>query len=187
LARVASTARALEHVVFVPAGTPPHKGGKRLAPVEKRVAALEILLADEPDVSIWTVEAERPGRSYTVDTLRLLRALAAPGAELFLLLGEDNLRTFATWRAAEEILALAEPLIAPRPAEPDTGSAAAALGAGLSAQARERLERGRLAAGVFPASSTELRERLARGEPPGDALPPRLLAYLRAERLYPQP
>jgi nicotinate-nucleotide adenylyltransferase len=192
LARVARAARELEHVVFVPAGRPPHKTERDLAPVETRIGALEVLLEDEPATSIWTVEAERAGRSYTIDTLRELRGLVGPGTRIFLLLGEDNLASLPSWREVEAILDVAEPVIAPRREAPRgeverRGSAGEQGGldaATLSPRARERLERGRIDAEVLAASSTELRRRLARGEPPGAALPARLHEYLVATGLY---
>jgi cytidyltransferase-like protein len=82
-ARRARDAFALEHVVFVPAARPPHKPERILAEGAERLEMLALLLADEPDVSVWDTELGRSGPSYTVDTLRELRpARAGAGALL---------------------------------------------------------------------------------------------------------
>lgn len=178
-ARRAREAFALEHVVFVPAARPPHKPGRVLASAEQRLEMLALLLADEPECSVWGVELARRGPSYTVETLRELRALVPPPAGLFLILGEDNLPGFARWRAAEEIVALAQPIVVHR------GGLEAAAGVGeLSTIARTRLAIGRLTTPALDASSTAIRTSLSRGGPALELVPPRLLEYIRAHGLY---
>ncbi len=180
-ARRAREAFALEHVVFVPAARPPHKLARALAGARERLEMLALLLEGEPDISVWGVELVRRGPSYTVDTLRALRALVPTPAALFLILGEDNLPDFPRWRAAEEILALAQPIVVHRSgAEP----VAEVAPAGLSSLARTRLALGRLACPALDLSSTEIRAELGRGADGPGRLPPRLLEYIRAHGLY---
>ncbi len=188
-ARRAREAFALEHVVFVPAARPPHKPERILAGARARVEMLELLLADEPDVSVWGVELARSGPSYSVDTLRTLRAELAPETRLYLILGADNLAGFARWKEPEELLRLAQPIVVHRSAEgPAAGHAAGeALGEGLSEFARTRLALGRLTSAPLALSSTELRAALARGELPESALGARLAQYLRAHAPYGRP
>jgi nicotinate-nucleotide adenylyltransferase len=180
-ARRAREAFALEHVVFVPAARPPHKPGRHLAGGRERLEMLALLLAEEPDVSVWGVELGRQGPSFTIDTLRELRRLVPPPAALFLILGEDNLADFPRWRAAEEIVALAQPIVVHRSS---SDPAALALPAGLSSIARARLALGRLASPALDVSSTEVRAALASGGSLPDPLPERVLAYVRAHGLY---
>jgi len=183
-ARRARDAFALEHVVFVPAARPPHKPERHFAGERERLEMLALLLVEEPDVSVWGVELARRGPSYTIDTLRALRALVPPPAALFLILGEDNLEDFPRWRAAEEIVALAQPIVVHR-----TGSdpAARPVPAGLSAIARTRLALGRLASQALDASSTEIRTVLLNDGAPAGLLPARILEYVRARGLYRKP
>jgi nicotinate-nucleotide adenylyltransferase len=181
-ARRAREAFALDHVVFVPAARPPHKPERHLAGERERLEMLALLLADEPDASVWGVELGRRGPSYTVDTLRALRALVPPPAALFLILGEDNLADFPRWRAAEEIVALAQPIVVHR-----SGSEARPLPAGLSSLARTRLAMGRLASPALDASSTAIRSALRNDCVPPELLPARILEYVRAHGLYPGP
>lgn len=177
-ARRAREAFALEHVVFVPAAHPPHKPARVLAGEGQRLEMLALLLAEEPDCSVWGVELARRGPSFTIETLRELRALA-PDAALFLILGEDNLAGFARWCAAEEIVALAQPIVVHR-----SGAAAAAGRDELSPFARTRLALGTLATPALDASSTAIRASLARGSVASELVPPRLLEYIRAHDLY---
>jgi nicotinate-nucleotide adenylyltransferase len=82
------------------------------------VAMLELAIAERPTWSVSTMELERGGRSYTVDTLRELR-LQRPDAELFLLMGGDSLADLPRWREAAEICRLATPLVVHRPGAPE--------------------------------------------------------------------
>jgi len=180
-ARRARGAFALEHVVFVPAARPPHKPERVLASASARLEMLALLLEGEPDVSTWSVELERSGPSYTVDTLRELRARVPAATRLYLVLGEDHLAGFARWREVEEIVRLAQPIVVHRAGGADAGEAE------LSDFARTRLDLGRLAGGAFDAASTALRAELAHGRVPEPLLPPRLCAYLREHAPYGRP
>ena len=137
VARAAARAFALEHVVLVPAARPPHKPSRVLAAARDRVAMLELLIADDPDLSLWTGELDRAGPSYTYDTVLRLREAAHPEARLHLLMGGDNLAGLAGWHEAEALLALVQPIVVVR-----RGSSLAASATGLSEAARERIQRG---------------------------------------------
>jgi nicotinate-nucleotide adenylyltransferase len=178
-ARRAREAFALEHVVFVPAARPPHKPGRVLAGETQRLEMLALLLAEERDASVWGVELARRGPSYTIETLRELRALVSATTTLFLVLGEDNLAGFAGWRAAEEIVALAQPIVVHR-----SGVEPVPARAELSPFARTRLALGMLATPALDASSTAVRASLARGQEASELVPPRLLEYIHAQGLY---
>ncbi len=176
LARMAKQARSLDHVVFVPAARPPHKPGRYLASARDRVRMLELLLREEDDVSIWTIELERPGPNYTIDTLRALQRELGAETRVFLLLGMDNLRGLAAWREVEEILELSEPVVVPR----SGGSSEE----DLPPRAREALARGRIESATVDVSSTEIRAKLGRGEDPVELVPAPVAAYLRERGLY---
>ena len=168
----------LDHVLFVPAARPPHKPTRSLAPDADRIALLEMLLIGTPDASLWTGELEREGPSYTLLTLRSLRAQCR-GA-LFLVVGSDNLPGFPTWYGVHDLLRLAQPVVVYRRGEElDVDGLA-----GLSEDERAILAQGFVEGEPFDASSTELRARLAAGEEPGPELPPKLSEYVRARGLY---
>lgn len=185
--RRARAAFELEHVVLVPAARPPHKPERILADGDERLAMLACLLEEEPGVSVWDIELGRSGPSYSVDTLRALRACLPAPARLFLILGEDNLAGFPGWRDVEEIVALAQPIVVHRsPAALQEALERPAVRA-LSSAVRVALSIGRLGGPKLDLCSTELRAALARGEWAEDAFPPRLAEYLRRGNPYRRP
>lgn len=105
----------LEQVWFVPAARPPHKQTRDLTPFALRVEMLEMAVAGHTDFRVSEIEKERPGPSYTVETLRRLHE-THPGNEWFLLMGSDSLRDFPSWREPEQIAALATLVVIGRPA-----------------------------------------------------------------------
>ena len=104
----------LERVLFVPSGVPPHKRGRRVTAPEHRIAMARLAVRGNPAFGVSTLESRRDGPSYTVDTLRALRA-RRPGERLYLLLGEDSLEELPTWREPEAIRGLATLVVAARP------------------------------------------------------------------------
>jgi nicotinate-nucleotide adenylyltransferase len=113
LAEAARERLRLDRVLFVPARVPPHKRGRRVTPAPTRVALLRAALRGT-GFAISTLELDRPGPSYTVDTLERLAARHR-AARLFLLVGADSLVDLPTWRDPERILALAVLAVAARP------------------------------------------------------------------------
>ena len=184
VARAAQRAFALDRVVFVPAARPPHKPGRTLASGLDRASMLEIAVAREPGWLVATLELEREGPSYTIDTLRALPAELGLDAdvELYLLIGGDNLPGLPTWREAGALLRLAQPVVVAR--EGDELDALARVRAELGDEVADRLERGLVRVEPVEISATELRAALARGEDPGQALPPGVLEYIRARGIY---
>lgn len=104
----------LDTVLFVPNRQPPHKQGWTVSSVDDRVAMVELAVADNPDFQISLIELERPGPSYTLDTLRELRR-RSPQAELLFLAGCDALNQLHTWHEPHRILAEFKLVIMERP------------------------------------------------------------------------
>jgi nicotinate-nucleotide adenylyltransferase len=184
VARSAQRAFQLDHVVFVPAARPPHKPGRKLASQDDRARMLALAIAPEPRWSLSTLEFERSGPSYTIDTVRDLpwRLGLRDDVELYLVIGWDNLRDLERWREAQTLLARVQPVVIWR-GEDDPALLEHLAGA-LGAELFTKLERGLLRLPPAPQSSTEMRERLARGEDPGPSLPPGVLEYIRARGIY---
>lgn len=181
---VLETGRA-DRILFMPAPVPPHKAEKTLSPYAARRKMAELGLGAELDgtrMAISDLECSRPGRSYSIDTLKALAGMF-PGDRIILLLGGDSLATLHLWYRAEEIVRDFEVLAYPRPG----------FDVSAASLARNWPEKtaGKLAASVmtdapvFPFSSTELRAVLGRGEnPPPEALEPAELEWIRAGNLY---
>ncbi len=123
MAEVARETLGVGRVVFIPAGAPPHKLASDITPLEDRLDMVRASIALFPQFALSTVEAQRSGPSYTVDTLRVFAAVG--GAGLFLLLGADMLEDLPNWREADEINRLATIVAAPRSGKP-LGALAAA-------------------------------------------------------------
>src|SRR5260370_21414592 len=103
----------LDQVLFVPAARPPHKEEHVLTPFAKRVEMLELACAGHPAFKIEEMEKDRPGPSFTVETVEQIKN-RHPDAELFLLLGADTLHDLPHWYEPARIAPIAELLVLPR-------------------------------------------------------------------------
>jgi nicotinate-nucleotide adenylyltransferase len=105
---------ALDQVWFIPAARPPHKQAQQLTTFGQRVEMLELAVAGNPAFRVDRLEQERPGPSYTADTLEELHR-RHPENELFLIIGSDCLPDLPSWREPKRLVELATLLIVPRP------------------------------------------------------------------------
>ncbi len=122
---VAEAARevvGLDRVLFIPAGEPPHKIGQPISPGEHRLAMVEAAIAGNEAFAASRMELDREGPSYTVDTLRDLRATRLTdgvAAELALVLSAEAFLDLPTWHEPARVLELAALIVAPRDGYPD--------------------------------------------------------------------
>lgn len=100
----------LDRVIFMPAAVPPHKQDRRLTAADDRVQMLRLAVGGHRAFEVSTLEVDRGGVSFTVDTLSCLREMH-PTDELFLLLGPDAIADFPAWREPTRILELATPSV----------------------------------------------------------------------------
>ena len=105
----------LQQVLFVPAGTPPHKPHQVISPEHHRLAMLELALATHPAFALSRVDLDRPGPSYTADTLALLRAAWGPAVRMHFILGADSLAELLTWHQPWRLIQQARLAVADRP------------------------------------------------------------------------
>lgn len=105
LARAAVKELGLDKLLIIPSCVPPHKIAAKLASGEDRLEMCRIAFGGDPKTEVSSMELERKGRSYTVDTLRELKA-AYPDSELFFIVGSDMLDSFDRWYMWKEILSL---------------------------------------------------------------------------------
>jgi nicotinate-nucleotide adenylyltransferase len=191
VARTALAARGLDHLLWVPARRSPHKADQRPTPARERAHMVELALADEAAAggglervsSLWLGEAERPGPSYTVTSLRELQAARGGAGEVFLLLGSDQLCGLDRWREVEQLLQLATPLVVLRPgADRDL---LGALAGRLSPAALAALEAGFLEPPPVELAASDLRAEVRAGAAAQDLeLTPRVAAYIAEHGLY---
>lgn len=112
IAEEVRTTLDLTEMIFIPAGQPPHKTLQATTSAPHRLAMLELALATNPHFSISLVEMDRPGPSYLVDTLRILRTQLGMNVELSFVIGWDSLEELHTWHDPLGILAQLNCLVA---------------------------------------------------------------------------
>ncbi len=164
---------ALDEVVFVPTGTPWQKQARDVTTAEHRYLMAVIATASNPRFTVSRVDIDRPGVTYTVDTLTDLRAQRGAGVELFFITGADALAQILTWKDTEELFALAHFIGVTRPGHTLTDD-------GLPADRVSLLE-----VPAMAISSTDCRERVTRGEPVWYLVPDGVVQYVAKHRLYP--
>ncbi len=165
----------LDEVVFVPTGEPWQKEHREVSTAEHRYLMTVIATAANPRFNVSRVDIDRPGKTYTIDTLRDLRALM-PEAELYFITGADALGDIFTWRDADELFELANFVGCTRP------------GYEMDPAMLERIPEDRVTLVEIPAlaiSSTECRERKHRGEPVWYLVPDGVVQYIAKHDLYP--
>ena len=106
--------QGLDHVLFIPSARPPHKETGVLVASEHRLAMVRLAIARNPRFRVSTVEIERGGCSYSVDTLRTLRT-RLPAAEFSFIMGLDTFGEIATWKEYESIFTLCDLVVTSRP------------------------------------------------------------------------
>jgi nicotinate-nucleotide adenylyltransferase len=108
---------ALDRIYFIPAAQPPHKSGRDLAPATHRLKMVELAVADNAYFLASAIELERPGTSYSIDTIRYFLTALQPASLLFII-GIDAFREFATWKDYSSIPNLSDLLVTSRPGSP---------------------------------------------------------------------
>lgn len=167
----------MERVLLVPARAAPHKTSDDDPGVEHRLRMCELAVAAEPRVEASRIELQRPGPSYTVDTLRSIHA-TDPDAELTLIVGADIAQTIPSWREPNEILRLARLAVAGRDGA-SREQAQRAL-ASLDAEAHTVF----LDMPPLDVSSSRIRSRVAASEPYEDLVGVEVAGYIAEHRLY---
>jgi nicotinate-nucleotide adenylyltransferase len=167
----ARRAMALDKVLVIPARDPWQKQDRQLAPADARLAMLEAAMAGIDGVEVSRLELDRPGPTYTADTLDEVHA-AQPDTELFLIVGADAASDLATWDRQEIIRDLATIVIVSRADIEEPG----APGPGW------RVEHVRIP--PLAISSTDLRRRVADGDPLDGLMPASAIRCLRERGLY---
>lgn len=160
----------LDKIFFIPASQSPFKPENQIAPAEVRLRLLRLALAGKANCEIDKQEIERGGISYSVETLRDY-AKRFSNAELFYLIGADNIFKLNEWREANELAKLAEFAVVPRPGE--------------SVAELPKPFRGRILKG-FPVeiSSSQIRARVKAGLPIENLVPPFVADVIRAAKMY---
>ena len=168
----------LDRVLFVPAAHPPHKPRQPITPAHHRLRMIELAIAPSPHLAVSRVDLDRPGPSYTVDTLDLLRAEWGPDALLFFIQGADLLADILTWHQPQRLIQLCQLAVVERAdVEIDLQYLEGHL-PGLSS----RIHWVRMPG--LDISSRDLRARVRRGRPISHLVPRAVEAYILEQGLY---
>jgi nicotinate-nucleotide adenylyltransferase len=162
---------ALDEVVFVPTGQPWQKSEREVTKAEDRYLMTVIATASNPVFSVSRVDIDRSGHTFTVDTLRDLRA-EYPDAELFFITGADALEQILTWRDVDELFAFAHFIGVTRPGYRLNGN---------------HLPQGKVSlieVTAMAISSTACRSRVQAGEPVWYLMPDGVVRYIDKRHLY---
>ncbi len=162
----------LDGVFFCPTSQSPHKKDHPpIASKEARRAMVTAAISPLPSFTLLDLELQKTSYCYTIDTMRTLISLdqeSKTKRNYFLLLGEDTLEKFHTWREVEELIKLAPPLVGTR-------------------LASANLKKGLTPIPTLDISSTKIRERLHKGQYCGHLLPAKVWDYIQQHKLYQNP
>jgi nicotinate-nucleotide adenylyltransferase len=190
LARHARDELELERVLVMPAHIPPHKTAEQDPGSQHRVRMCRLAVDGEPRISVCSLEVDRPGPSYTVDTLRDIHA-SHPDAELTFIVGADIARTLPAWREPAKVLELARMAVGARmgAADEEVLETVASLsrshdGAGVAGSRPTAGQVRFLRMPVVELSSSIVRERVARGENVEPLVGPAVARYISEHGLY---
>lgn len=159
----------LDSVIFIPAGNPWQK--TTYATAQDRLAMTKLAIASNSKFQVSTIDIDRPGPTYTVDTLQDLRKLH-PEVELFFITGADSLSGIGTWKHVEQLWPLATFVGVSRPGH--------VLKNPIYAGARIEL----LEIPALSASSTEIRAKVNSGDSIDDLVPEAVNRYINEQNLY---
>jgi len=168
----ARTQFGLDEVLFIPAGDPWQKG--QVTSAEDRYMMVVLATSSNPHFSVSRIEMDRPGPTYTLDTLRDIGASVGRDTQLFFIAGADTVAEMLTWKEPESLFERATFIAADRPGSTGKGPADS-----LSASKVKRMDMPQLAI-----SSTDIRHRVSKGRSIRYMVPPTVAAYISDRGLY---
>src|SRR5262245_24498435 len=171
----------LDQLWFVPSARPPHKVDQPITPFDRRAEMLALALAGQEDrFRVETIERDRPGLSYTADTLDILNE-QYPGTSWFLLLGADSVQDLPTWHEPLRIVDRATILVAARRGHPHWTATDLSIRLGTDTK-RIRLQV--VDVPLIDIASRDLRRRAAEGRSLLFQVPHAVRVYIREKKLY---
>jgi len=199
IARQTREALGLDQVLFIPTSRPPHKQHGSLAPAQDRFEMVRLAIASDPSLAISDVEIRRPGKSYSIDTVRLLRQEYGAQTQLFFLIGLDAFLDFPSWRDPLTLLKLCSFVVLSRPGlsfrsistvsllPPIPYPSLADLDAGRISRIEAQVGTQRLTClklAPCAVSASDIRSRIRQGLPVANLLPPLVESYILHHHLY---
>jgi len=199
IARQTREALGLNQILFIPTNHPPHKPSSSLVPAQNRHEMVRLAISSDPLLALSDVEIRRPGKSYSIDTIRLLQQAYGAHTQLFFLIGLDAFLDFPSWRDPRALLQLCSFVVLSRPGlsfrsfstvsllPPIPLSSLTDLDAGRISQIEVSLGKQRLTCLRLPpcaVSASDIRVRIRQGLPVANLLPPLVESYILRHHLY---
>jgi nicotinate-nucleotide adenylyltransferase len=199
MARRVRMALDFDRILFIPTGDPPHKSSQDLASATDRYEMVRLAIASESDLAISDIELQRPGKSYTIDTVRLLRQEYGSGTDLFFLIGLDAFLEFPTWREPNALLELCSFVVMNRPGTSFQDLTRLNLFQTLPRESLAALDAGQISRLDVPLgdrrlvclhltpseiSASDIRRRVRAGLSVANLLPPTVESYILQHHLY---
>lgn len=169
----------LEGVLLIPSGRPPHKQNITISDNEHRYLMTVIAAEDNPDLVVSRMEIDRPGMTYTVDTLRTLRRICPKRCEIYFIAGADAALQISTWRTPDEIVKMCKLVIVTRPGYDKNGIQTELEKAGIGLDRVVFMD-----VPALDISSTDIRNRVSIGRSIRYLLPPNVEKYIQKNSLY---
>jgi nicotinate-nucleotide adenylyltransferase len=163
----------LSEVIFIPAARPPHKADGEVTAFEHRLEMVRLATLDNPRLSLSDTEARRPGKSYTIETIRELQRQLGGDERPRFIIGADSLAQFLTWKSPQSLLTECVLVVVPRP--------------GVSFEDADPSIRERallLDVPLIDVSSSDIRDRVRHGRTIRYLVPARVSAYIEEKNLY---
>ena len=181
LAETCREACRLDQVWLVPAAVPPHKQDRSLTNSRQRVEMLQLATGGHEELLVSTIEVDRGGVNYTVDTLTEIQH-QLPDAALFLLMGADSLNDLPNWRQPGEILERAVPIVVRRGGSPEPDFDV--LRPLTSGERLAEIRRHQVEMPIIALSSTEIRQCVGDGRSIRFRTPRAVERYIETHGLY---
>lgn len=170
----------VQKVLLVPAGAPPHKPDKPITPGEHRYQMVIQSICHIPGLEVTTMELEREGKSFTIDTMEKIKSICPKGSKIYFVIGQDALANILHWKEAEALLKLCEFIAVQRPGH-DT--------AAFQAQIQHLTKNYGAVIHILKTppldiSSTKLRQDLGQGMASPTFMPQAAIDYAQTHGLY---
>jgi len=182
----------LDHLIYIPAPSPPHKLEVHITPFCHRLAMLELAIGDKKGFSVSPIEAERHGPSYTIDTFSIIRRRFESDVTFFYVIGLDAFAEICTWKHYQQLLREVSFVVIDRPSHDNATCEQIVLtelqGYTCTGEGVWAHENGstiyRLAMDPVDVSSTVVRMLLQEGKSVEGLVPARVTDYVQENRLY---
>ena len=169
----------LDEILFVPTGQPWLKGDSPISAAEHRLEMVRLAIADRPYFRLSTVDIERPGPSYSIDTITELQSQLGAGTELFFILGWDSLAELPQWHEPSRLIEMCYLVAVPRPGyrRPKLKSLESSV-PGITQRVML------LDSPEIDISASAIRDRVARGLSVRHLVPEPVNRYIKQHKLY---